>query len=84
VARVRLRLFAAARDAAGVTEATLDASTVGEALDVARSSYGTEFSAVLATARLWVNGDEPLDGEASTLRDGDELAVIPPVSGGAR
>jgi molybdopterin converting factor small subunit len=38
---------------------------------------------VLETARVWVNGDEPAEGQATTLVDGDEVAVIPPVSGGA-
>jgi molybdopterin synthase sulfur carrier subunit len=84
VARIRLRLFAAARDAAGRAEAELDAATVGEALDRARADFGADFTAVLARARVWVNGDEPLDGDASPLEDGDELAVVPPVSGGAR
>jgi molybdopterin converting factor small subunit len=51
-------------------------------LAAARATYGEEFSAVLERARVWVNGDEPVDGEATALRDGDEVAVIPPVSGG--
>jgi molybdopterin synthase sulfur carrier subunit len=84
VARIRLRLFAAARDAAGRAAAELDAATVGEALDLARADFGADFAAVLARARVWVNGDEPPHGEASVLEDGDELAVVPPVSGGAR
>ena len=37
---------------------------------------------MLDTARVWVNGDEPLAGDATTLHDGDEVAVLPPVSGG--
>ena len=84
MAQVRLRLFAAARDAAGCAEAALEATTVGEVLDAARARYGPDFTAVLARARVWVNGDEPTDGSDSRLADGDEVAVVPPVSGGAR
>lgn len=84
MARVRLRLFAAARDAAGRTEVVLEAATLGEVLEIARTDFGTEFAAVLASARVWVNGEEPADGEGSSLADGDEVAVVPPVSGGAR
>jgi molybdopterin converting factor small subunit len=36
----------------------------------------------LASARVWVNGDEPAQGDETILRDGDEVAVLPPVSGG--
>jgi MoaD family protein len=80
--RVRLRFFAAARDAAGCATTEIDAATVADALSPARATYGDDFSAVLGRARVWVNGDEPVDGEHSALRDGDEVAVIPPVSGG--
>ena len=37
---------------------------------------------MLDTARVWVNGDEAADGDATVLRDGAEVAVLPPVSGG--
>lgn len=56
---------------------------MGEALATLRERYGPEFAAVLATSRVWVNGDEPADGDDTTLRDDDELAVLPPVSGGS-
>lgn len=55
---------------------------MGDALDTLVDRYGPAFGDVLATARVWVNGDEPEAGDASPLRDGDELAILPPVSGG--
>ena len=82
MATVSLRLFASARDAAGRASDTVDASTVGDVLDYARGAYGARFAEVLDNARVWVNGDEPADGNATLLTDGDEVAVLPPVSGG--
>jgi len=79
---VRLRLFAQAREAAGVNEATSEAGTLGELLDAASMNYGAEFVAVLEASRVWVNGEEPSVGRATPLVDGDEVAVLPPVSGG--
>ncbi len=37
---------------------------------------------MLDGSRVWVNGDEPGAGDATALEDGDEVAVLPPVSGG--
>lgn len=82
MATIRLRLFASAREAAQCTTDTLDAGSLGEALDIARDRYGDEFAAVLANARVWINGDEPPAGNETALADDDEVAVLPPVSGG--
>jgi len=83
--QVRLLLFAAAREAAGRgtdTFAIAEATTLRALLDAAMSRYGDAFAEVLTTSRVWINGDEP-DGPSPMLRDGDEVAVLPPVSGGA-
>ena len=80
---IRVLLFARARETAGRRDDVVDAATLGELLAVARDRYGAEFADVLTTSRVWVNGDEPAAGEATALAQGDEVAVLPPVSGGA-
>jgi len=76
-----LRLFAAAREAAGTGRDTIPGGTVGEVLDQARSRYGESFEAVLDTAKVWCNGEPAERGDVVT--DSDEVAVLPPVSGGS-
>jgi MoaD family protein len=75
-----LRLFAAAREAAGTARAEIDGATVGAVLDEAVLRFGADFEAVLATCRVWRNG-EPVTRE-DPVAAGDEVAVLPPVSGG--
>jgi len=82
---IRLRLFATAREAAGRSSDEFelpDGAALRDLVSAARTRYGERFTDVLATAGVWVNGDEPLDGEATLLAAGDEVAVLPPVSGG--
>lgn len=83
---VTLRMFAAAREAAGRGTDEFEREevpTIRALLDAAVTRYGGDFAAVLATSRVWVNGDEPTRGDDTPLGDGDEVAVLPPVSGGA-
>jgi len=75
-----LRLFAQAREAAGTGRDELSGATVAEVLDAARARYGEAFGAVLATSRVWVNGEPATEGDP--VGAGDEVAVLPPVSGG--
>jgi molybdopterin converting factor small subunit len=76
-----LRLFAQAREAAGSARDTIDGATVDEVLAAARDRYGEGFAALLPNCRIWLNG-EPAHGADRVTAD-DEVAVLPPVSGGA-
>lgn len=76
-----VRLFAQAREAAGTASDLIEAPTVAELLDEAVRKWGPEFAAVLSTSKVWVNGEEvPL---TTPVGDKDEVAVLPPVSGGS-
>lgn len=75
-----LRLFASAREAAGTGSDVIEGSTLGEVLESAVDRYGTTFATVLATCKVWVNGD--IAELESTVGASDEVAVLPPVSGG--
>ncbi len=76
-----LRLFASAREAAGTGRDTVEGATVGAVLAEARRRYGDDFAEVLEGCRVWVNGEAA--HEDLPVGAGDEVAVLPPVSGGA-
>lgn len=76
-----MRLFASAREAAGTGTDVFDGTTVRDVLAAAEARYGPRFAEVLTTCRVWVNGD---DAPADTpIGPADEVAVLPPVSGGS-
>jgi len=75
-----LRLFAAAREAAGTGRESVPGGTVGQVLAAARARHGERFAEVLAGARVWVNGEPAEDDDP--VSEADEVAVLPPVSGG--
>jgi molybdopterin synthase sulfur carrier subunit len=77
----RLRLFANLREVAGTGSAEFPGSTVAEVLEAASSAYGTEFTQNLTIAKVWVNGDPAKPDDPVGVSD--EIALIPPVSGGA-
>ncbi len=76
-----LLLFAAARLEAGTGREEVRGRTVAEVIDAARRRHGASFGAVLDRSRVWLNG-QPAPADQH-LTDGDEVAVLPPVSGGA-
>jgi len=76
----RVRFFAQARDAAGCRETEIDGETVGGVLQAAVAKFGPPLGDVLVTSTIWVNGERADHGQA--IGPTDELAVLPPVSGG--
>ena len=77
---VTLLLFASARQEAGTSRVELEARSVAEVLDIARGLFGAAFASVLEGSRVWVNGDPAMS--TTLLAAGDEVAILPPVSGG--
>ena len=81
--RVKLLMFAGCREAVGRKELEIElpesVSTVEEAFEVVLAEFpqlrGISKSVAFARNAEYVGGDSPIS-------DGDELAVIPPVSGG--
>jgi MoaE-MoaD fusion protein len=80
---VEVRLFAMLREHAGTDRVTVevaDGATVADALAAVGGQHGLgelidEMPVVMAVNREYADGDDPLSA-------GDELALIPPVSGG--
>jgi len=79
---VKLRLFAAAREAAGHPTVEIGARTVGEALKVACERFGPRFEEILSFCTV-VIGEEQYSIDAASGFEPDEVAVLPPVSGGS-
>jgi len=76
-----LRLFAAARLAAGTGRTTVPGATVGDVLEGACARFGDDLRAVLPSCRIWLNGE--VTDRAASVGDDDEVGILPPVSGGA-
>lgn len=76
-----LRLFATIRVAAGTGRDEVPGSTVAEVIATATDRYGESFAELVPICRVWVNG-EAADPE-TVVADTDEVALLPPVSGGA-
>ncbi len=79
--KVTVRTFALARDAFGFEAREFDLRQ--PSLGHLRETLGTEYPealAVLNVCRFAVNKEYA--GDSRTLKDGDDIAVIPPVSGG--
>jgi molybdopterin synthase sulfur carrier subunit len=76
-----VRFFASARVAAGTGRDEVPGDTVADVLSGTVHRYGPGFADVLSGCKIWVNGEPAEPGDP--IGPDDELAVLPPVSGGA-
>jgi sulfur-carrier protein len=86
MARVTIRYWAAAKDAAGRAEESLEAVTLRDALNAAVASRKPDgrLAAVIARSSFLVNAD-PVGRavpESIVLDDGAVIEVLPPFAGG--
>lgn len=81
---VRVRLFAAVRDAAGTQETTVEAGPLPAVLDELRGRYREPFPARLAVCTILVDGHPVPAGSPVQVPDGAEIVLLPPFSGGSR
>jgi molybdopterin converting factor small subunit len=82
--RIRVLLFATAREAVGSARLDRAAPSEGVALDAFLDGLATDFprlKPILRTSRIVRNGRYVQAGD-TRLRAGDEVAIHPPYSGG--
>jgi sulfur-carrier protein len=79
---VRVRLFAALREAAGTAEVLVEPAPLGVILDGLKDRFGPRFANVLGYASVLVDAERRSD-PAFPVPDGAELALLPPFSGGS-
>ena len=77
----RVRLFANLRELAGTSKLEVAGETVDAVVGELIERFGADFEKSLESSRIWKNGEEAKPSD--TVTESDELALIPPVSGGA-
>jgi molybdopterin converting factor small subunit len=75
-----VRFWAAARAAAGSSEATYDADTLGGALAALAAGHGPDLARVLGHCSFLVDGQRV--GPEFRLPEGGVVEVLPPFAGG--
>lgn len=78
----RVRLFAVLRELAGTSRVDVEADRVQDIVQALCDRYGERFAAIVGVSTVVVDG-ERADLETALAGD-EEVAILPPVSGGAR
>ena len=86
MAKVTIRYWAAAKEAAGVAEESIDADTLGDLLNTAVASRKPDgrLADILARSSFLVNADPVgrIPKHSILLDDGAVIEVLPPFAGG--
>lgn len=91
MARITVRMFATLREASGAAEAEVDAEDLPELLKRLGQQFGRPLASMLEhhagdseVLVVLVNGRNVIrrDFRKAKLKDGDEVSIFPPVSGG--
>jgi MoaD family protein len=77
---IHVRLFAALRELAGASTLEVTGRSVGDIVDDLAATNGERFGQIAAVSSFVVNGDRA--SRETAVADGDEVAILPPVSGG--
>jgi molybdopterin converting factor subunit 1 len=80
--RVTVRLFARARDLAGADAVTVDLAAGATVADLRRRLAAEAPALAGLLPRCAVAVGQEFAGDSTTLADGAEVALLPPVSGG--
>jgi molybdopterin converting factor small subunit len=73
-------LFAALREMAGTSQVEVDARDVAGVLAAMSERFGPGFDRIMAAGSVVVNGERTAGNRA--VGPADEVALLPPVSGG--
>jgi MoaD family protein len=76
-----VRLFASLRELAGSAQVEAAGRTAGDLVDDLSARFGERFTQIAAVGSIVVNGERA--GRDTPVAEGDEVALLPPVSGGA-
>ena len=80
MAHVTVRLFAALRELAGSPRVEAEGNTVGDVVRARSERFGDRFAGVASAGSVVVDGERA--GASDPLAEGQEVALLPPVSGG--
>lgn len=77
---MKVRLFAALREIAGDSFVEASGHTLGEVVDDLSARYGERFAQIADVGSFVINGERA--SRETPIAEGDEVALLPPVSGG--